>query len=34
MTTLIPRGPYSNEELRELYPESLHLQLVQIVRIS
>ncbi|CAL8574720.1 hypothetical protein XPA_000674 [Xanthoria parietina] len=31
MTTLVPRGPYSDEELRKLYPASLKLQLVQIL---
>lgn len=31
MTTLVPRGPYSSEELKRLYPEGLQLQLVQIV---
>lgn len=31
MTTLQPRGPYSEEELRKLYPEGLELQLVQIL---
>ncbi|CAO1598979.1 hypothetical protein XANCAGTX0491_002727 [Xanthoria calcicola] len=31
MTTLVPRGPYSDEELRRLYPASLKLQLVQIL---
>lgn len=32
MTTLVPRGPYSKEELEKLYPKGLRLQLVQIVR--
>ncbi|KAK5654175.1 hypothetical protein OQA88_7606 [Cercophora sp. LCS_1] len=31
MTTLIPRKPYTDEELRKLYPEGLELQLVQIL---
>lgn len=31
MTTLIPREPYSREELDGLYPKILQLQLVQIV---
>ncbi|TAQ85684.1 4-nitrophenylphosphatase/Acid phosphatase [Chlorociboria aeruginascens] len=31
MTTLQPRGPYSEAELRKLYPEGLKLQLVQIL---
>ena len=31
MTTLIPRGPYSEEELAQLYPKELKLQLVQVV---
>lgn len=31
MTTLVPRPPYSKEELDELYPKSLRLQLVQVV---
>ncbi|KAI4169279.1 MAG: hypothetical protein LQ348_007307 [Seirophora lacunosa] len=30
MTTLSPRGPYSDEELQRLYPAKLKLQLVQI----
>ncbi|OGE52546.1 hypothetical protein PENARI_c010G07248 [Penicillium arizonense] len=30
MTTLIPREPYSQDELARLYPESLKLQLVQV----
>ncbi|KAM5435420.1 putative acid phosphatase [Microsporum canis] len=30
MTTLVPRPPYTNEELRQLYPKRLELQLVQI----
>ncbi|KAL8749579.1 MAG: hypothetical protein Q9199_007600 [Rusavskia elegans] len=30
MTTLVPRGAYSDEELRRLYPATLKLQLVQI----
>lgn len=31
MTTLIPRAPYTDEELGKLYPERLELQLVQIL---
>ncbi|OCK79686.1 phosphoglycerate mutase-like protein [Lepidopterella palustris CBS 459.81] len=31
MTTLHPRKPYSQEELAQLYPKSLQLQLVQIL---
>jgi len=31
MTTLVPRGPYSREELDSLYPRGLQLQLVQVV---
>lgn len=31
MTTLTPRGPYTDEELRTLYPKNLTLQLVQIL---
>ncbi|KAF8863837.1 histidine acid phosphatase-like protein [Acephala macrosclerotiorum] len=31
MTTLQPRGPYSQEELRKLYPSGLELQLVQVL---
>jgi len=31
MTTLVPREPYSREELGSLYPKGLQLQLVQIV---
>ncbi|MDI1487705.1 MAG: hypothetical protein OHK93_006976 [Ramalina farinacea] len=34
MTTLVPRGPYSQEELDRLYPKELKLQLVQIVRMK
>ncbi|KAL4956000.1 histidine acid phosphatase [Aspergillus filifer] len=30
MTTLIPRGPYSQEEINDLYPKELKLQLVQV----
>ena len=33
MTTLVPRDPYTPEELRELYPEGLKLQLVQVVSV-
>ena len=32
-TSLQPRDPYSQEELRRLYPEGLELQLVQIVSL-
>lgn len=32
MTTLIPREPYTQEELARLYPQGLQLQLVQVVR--
>lgn len=31
MTTLQPRGPYSNEELEKLYPHGLQLELVQVL---
>lgn len=31
MTTLIPREPYTKEELQKLYPKGLELQLVQVV---
>ncbi|KAL2140300.1 hypothetical protein VTI28DRAFT_3983 [Corynascus sepedonium] len=31
MTSLVPRAPYTDEELRKLYPEGLELQLVQIL---
>src|ERR1700710_2814175 len=31
MTTLQPRGPYSQEELLKLYPQGLQLQLVQVL---
>lgn len=31
MTTLQPRGPYSQDELKKLYPEGLQLQLVQVL---
>jgi acid phosphatase len=31
MTTLTPRSPYSQEELRVLYPAGLELQLVQVL---
>ncbi|KAL4934535.1 putative acid phosphatase [Aspergillus undulatus] len=30
MTTLIPRGPYSQDEINNLYPKELKLQLVQV----
>ena len=31
MTTLVPRPPYTQDELDRLYPKKLTLQLVQIV---
>ncbi|KAI0155075.1 histidine acid phosphatase [Hypoxylon sp. FL1284] len=31
MTTLVPRPPYTDEELRRLYPAGLELQLVQVL---
>ncbi|KAL2021047.1 hypothetical protein VTK56DRAFT_7702 [Thermocarpiscus australiensis] len=31
MTSLIPRKPYTDDELRKLYPEGLQLQLVQVL---
>ncbi|KAG9242326.1 histidine acid phosphatase-like protein [Calycina marina] len=31
MTTLVPRAPYSQDELRQLYPDSLSLQFVQVL---
>jgi acid phosphatase len=31
MTTLVPRAPYTDDELRKLYPERLELQLVQVL---
>ncbi|KAI0534650.1 histidine phosphatase superfamily [Xylaria digitata] len=31
MTTLVPRPPYNDDELRSLYPAGLELQLVQIL---
>ncbi|KAK4106847.1 acid phosphatase-like protein [Parathielavia hyrcaniae] len=31
MTTLIPRAPYTDDELRKLYPAGLELQLVQVL---
>ena len=31
MTTLVPRPPYTQEELDRLYPKKLKLQMVQIV---
>jgi len=31
MTTLSPRSPYTSDELRQLYPETLALQQVQVV---
>lgn len=32
MTTLTPRPPYTPDELDRLYPKTLQLRLVQIVR--
>lgn len=34
MTSLIPREPYSKEELDKLYPKGLKLQLVQVVCVD
>lgn len=31
MTTFVPRSPYTDEELRKLYPEGLQLQFVQVL---
>lgn len=31
MTTLIPRAPYTQEELATLYPSDLELQQVQVI---
>lgn len=31
MTSLVPRAPYTDEELRRLYPDRLELQLVQVL---
>ena len=31
MTSLQPRGPYSQAELEKLYPKSLRLELVQVL---
>ncbi|KAA6406572.1 MAG: histidine acid phosphatase [Lasallia pustulata] len=31
MTTIVPRSPYSKEELEKLYPKGLQLQLVQVL---
>lgn len=31
MTTFVPRPPYTREELEQLYPRSVQLQLVQVV---
>jgi hypothetical protein len=31
MTTLIPRDPYTQDELARLYPAALKLELVQVV---
>ncbi|KAJ4360348.1 uncharacterized protein N0V89_000910 [Didymosphaeria variabile] len=34
MTTFVPRAPYTKEELAQLYPQELELQLVQVVSTS
>ena len=34
MTTFVPRAPYTKEELSQLYPQELELQLVQVVSLS
>jgi acid phosphatase len=31
MTSLVPRAPYTDDELRKLYPDGLELQLVQVL---
>jgi hypothetical protein len=31
MATLVPRAPYSQEELEKLYPQDLELRLVQVL---
>lgn len=31
MTSLVPRPPYTDDELKKLYPPNLELQLVQIL---
>lgn len=31
MTTLVPRAPYTQEELATLYPSDLELQQVQVI---
>lgn len=31
MTTFVPRPPYSDAELKKLYPENLELKLVQVL---
>lgn len=33
MTTLVPREPYTSDELSRLYPKELALQQVQVVRV-
>ncbi len=33
MTTLEPRSPYTSEEISQLYPKNLQLQLVHVVSI-
>ena len=32
MTTLVPRPPYTQDEIDQLYPKRVKLQLVQVVR--
>ncbi|KAL2387316.1 hypothetical protein RJZ90_000054 [Blastomyces dermatitidis] len=34
MTSLVPREPYSKEELHKLYPDGLQLQLVQVLHVN
>lgn len=31
MTTLVPRPPYSKDEVNKLYPQGLELRLVQVL---
>lgn len=31
MTTLVPRKPYTDDELKKLYPDGLNLQFVQVL---
>jgi hypothetical protein len=33
MTTFVPRAPYTKDELSQLYPQELELQLVQVVSL-